>query len=498
MARIVVIGAGMGGMAAAARLRVKGHAVTVVEASDTHGGKLGTVRRDGFAFDTGPSLFTIPAVYRDLFLKTGAPLEDSVELVALDPGFTYRFADGSTLPMPGAGVGRGAAAMGEAFGGHAAEEWRTLMERAGQMWAVTRRPFLESPLTGAGDLIPLARDLRAVRTVAPWQTLRSMGRRTLGDWRARQVFDRYATYSGSDPRRAPAVLATIPYVEATFGAWHIAGGLRSLGDALATRLDERGVPIRLSTRATRILLSGERVSGVEVEGGEVLPADVVVANADASTVYGSLLGDRAPKDPVKRLARATPSLSGFVLLLAVEGRTPGLTHNNVWFPREYDREFDAIFGREPGPVDDPTIYACVPDDPAMRPEGSEAWFVLVNAPRHSDGGRVPGTIDWDAPGRAAAYADHVLARLAERGTDLRGRILWREVRTPADLERATGAPGGAIYGTSSNGARAAFLRPQNASPIPGLFLVGGSAHPGGGLPLVGMSAEIVANLVGRA
>ena len=495
MARIVVIGAGMGGMAAAARLRVKGHEVTVVEASDTHGGKLGTVRRDGFAFDTGPSLFTIPAVYRDLFLKTGASLEDSVELVALDPGFTYRFADGSTLPMPGAGVGRGAAAMGEAFGGHAAEEWRTLMERAGQMWAVTRHPFLESPLTGARDLIPLPRDLGAVRTVAPWQTLRSMGRRTLGDWRARQVFDRYATYSGSDPRRAPAVLATIPYVEATFGAWHIAGGLRSLGDALATRLDERGVPIRLSTRATRILLSGERVSGVEVEGGEVLPADVVVANADASTVYGSLLGDRAPKDPVKRLARATPSLSGFVLLLAVEGRTPGLTHNNVWFPREYDREFDAIFGREPGPVDDPTIYACVPDDPAMRPEGSEAWFVLVNAPRHSDGGRVPGTIDWDAPGRAEAYADHVLARLAGRGTALTGRVLWREVRTPADLERATGAPGGAIYGTSSNGARAAFLRPQNASPIPGLFLVGCSAHPGGGLPLVSISAEIVADLV---
>jgi phytoene dehydrogenase-like protein len=134
----------------------------------------------------------------------------------------------------------------------------------------------------------------------------------------------------------------------------------------------------------------------------------------------------------------------------------------------------------------------------MRPVDGEAWFVLVNAPRHSPGGRLPGTIDWDAPGLADSYADKVLASLAGRGTDLTGRILWRELRTPADLERATGAPGGAIYGTSSNGARAAFLRPQNASSVPGLFLVGGSAHPGGGLPLVGMSAEIVANLVGRA
>jgi phytoene desaturase len=498
VAKVVVIGAGMGGMAAAARLRVRGHDVTVVEASDTHGGKLGLYARDGFAFDTGPSLFTLPAVYRDLFLKTGAPLEDSVELVALDPGFTYRFADGSTLPMPGVGVGRGAAAMGDAFGGRAAEDWRRLQERAGRMWATTRRPFLESPLTGMRDLAPLARDLAAVRTVAPWQSLRRLGTTYLSDWRARQVLDRYATYSGSDPRRAPAVLATIPYVEATFGAWHLAGGLRTLGDALRQRLDDRGVTVRMSAPATRIVLSGGRVAGVEIDGEEVLAADVVVANADARTVYGPLLGDQAPAEPLRRLARATPSLSGFVLLLAVRGRTPGLTHNNVWLPRDYDAEFDAIFGRDPRPVDDPTVYACVPDDPAMRPEGHEAWFVLVNAPRHSPGGRERGTIDWDAPGLADAYADRVLATLADRGTDVRDRILWRHLRTPADLERATGAPGGAIYGTSSNGPRAAFLRPQNASPVPGLFLVGGSAHPGGGLPLVGLSAEIVAGLVGRA
>lgn len=498
MARVVVIGAGMGGMATAARLRVKGHDVTVIEAADTYGGKLGTYRRDGFAFDTGPSLFTIPAVYRDLFLKTGGPLEDHVDLVGLDVGFRYRFADGTTLPLPGVGAGRVAQVMGDVLGGTAEADWRALLERAGRMWATTRRPFLESPLTGMRDLVPLARDLGAVRTVAPWQSLRSLGRATLSDPRARQVLDRYATYSGSDPRRAPAVLATIPYVEATFGAWHIAGGLRSLADALAGRLEERGVPIRLATPATRIVVAGGRVSGVELAGGERLPADVVVANADARAVYGPLLGPDAPREPLRRLARATPSLSGFVMLLAVSGRTPGLSHNNVWFPAQYDPEFDAIFGRHPHPVDDPTIYACVPDDPAMRPEGHEAWFVLVNAPRHSPGGHGRGTIDWDEPGLADRYADQVLARLSARGTDLSGRLLWRVLRTPADLERATGAPGGAIYGTSSNGPRAAFLRPQNAAPISGLFLVGGSAHPGGGLPLVGMSAEIVATLVGRA
>lgn len=498
MARVVVVGAGMGGMAAAARLRVKGHEVTVLESGDTHGGKLGVLARDGFAFDTGPSLFTIPAVYRDLFLKTGGALEDSVELVALEPGFDYRFPDGTRLPMPGAGAGRAAEAMGDALGGRAADDWRALLARGGRMWATTRGPFLESPLTGARDLVPLARDLAAVRTVAPWLTLRGLGRRTLSDWRARQVLDRYATYSGSDPRRAPAVLATIPYVEATFGAWHIAGGLRRLGDALRERLDERGVVVRLGARVTRITVSGGRVSGVTLADGEHVPADVVIANADARHVYGDLLGDAAPRAPRRRLERATPSLSGFVLLLAVSGRTPGLAHNTVWFPGDYDAEFDAVFGRHPQPVADPTIYACVPDDPAMRPSDGEAWFVLVNAPRHSPGARASGTIDWDEPGLAERYADDVLQRLAARGMDLRDRVLWRELRSPADLERATAAPGGAIYGTSSNGPRAAFLRPQNAAPVPGLFLVGGSAHPGGGLPLVGMSAEIVAGLVGRA
>jgi phytoene dehydrogenase-like protein len=226
-----------------------------------------------------------------------------------------------------------------------------------------------------------------------------------------------------------------------------------------------------------------------------VPADVVVANADATHLYRDLLPRAVAGPALDRLARTTPSLSGFVLLLAVRGRTPGLRHHTVAFSADYDAEFDAIFGARPTPVDDPTVYVCAPDDPAMRPDADhESWFVLVNAPRHDP----QHGVDWDAPGLAERYADRVLTVLAARGLDVRDRLLWHEVRTPADLERATRAPGGSIYGTSSNGPRAAFLRPANASPVPGLFLVGGSAHPGGGLPLVGLSAEIVADLVGPA
>lgn len=491
---VIVIGAGAGGLATAARLASRGHRVTLLEQRDTFGGKLSTYRRDGFAFDTGPSLFTLPAVYRDLFLKTGGALEDAVDLQELEPAFGYRFADGSRAVLPGSGIGACANALGDALGGTAAEDWKKLMARASDMWRITRRPFLQSPLDGLHTLLPLATNLNDVRTIAPFTSLRSLGNKTLRDPRLVTLLDRYATYQGSDPRKAPAVLATVPYVEQVFGAWHLGGGLGTLADALVKRCEERGVTLRASVDVTRILLTDGRATGVELADGDRLAADVVVANADASLVYEHLLADDATaKRQTRRIKRTTPSLAGFVMLLAVKGSTPNIQHHNVWFPENYDDEFTSIFGRSPEPVSDPAIYACVPADPRMSPPGHEAWFILVNAPRHGT-----DAVDWNAPGLADRYADEVLARLAERGTDLRERVLWREVRTPADLERDVRAPGGSIYGTSSNGSRAAFQRPANRSPIPGLFLVGGSAHPGGGLPLVGMSAEIVADLIGPA
>jgi phytoene desaturase len=488
----------MGGMAVAARLAVKRHQVTVVEQSATYGGKVGSVERDGFVFDTGPSLLTIPAVYRELFNKTGGPLEASVDLVDLDPAFGYRFPDGVTVDMPGVDPGVCAHVLGQSLGGTAEADWRAFMARAAAIWQVTRRPFLEAPLTGARDLLPLARNVGDVRTVAPFTSLRTLSRRYLSDPRLRMLVDRYATYTGSDPRRAPAALATVPYVEQMFGAYHVAGGIRRLADALYERTLERGAAYRFSADVAEVVTTASGVSGVRLTDGEVLDADIVVANADATHLYRDLLHDPRGAEPARRLRRATPSLSGFVLLLAVRGRTPGLRHHNVWFPDDYDAEFDAIFGRDARPVDDPTVYVCAPDDDAMRPDADhESWFVLVNAPRHGTAAE-RGTVDWDAPGLAESYRDRVLAVMASRGFDVRDRLLWSEIRTPADLERSTRAPGGSIYGTSSNGPRAAFLRPANASPVPGLYLVGGSSHPGGGLPLVGMSAEIVADLVGRA
>ena len=496
MSTVIVIGAGAAGLATAARLAVKGHRVTVLEQADRVGGKLATYRRDGFAFDTGPSLFTLPAVYRDLFLKTGKALEEEVDLQPVEPAFGYHFADGAKVTMPGVDPARCARALGDGLGGRSAQDWRALMDRAARMWRLTRGPFLQAPLQGWKSLMPLAKPAD-VRTIAPWSSLRKLGESTLSDPRAVTLLDRYATYTGSDPRRAPAVLATVPYVEQQFGAWHLGGGLGTLAAALHRRCLERGVDVRTGVDVTAITTDTAGVTGVMADG-EHLGADIVVANADAGLVYGELLDDPRAKEPARHIRRTEASLAGFVLLLAVRGRTPGLLHHNVWFPQDYDAEFDAIFGPDPRPVEDPAIYVCAPDDPAMRPDTDhESWFILVNAPRHDPDDPRRG-VDWSSPTLAASYAERILTVLAQRGMDVRDRIEWMEIRTPADLEREARAPGGSIYGTSSNGARAAFARPANQSPVPRLFLVGGSTHPGGGLPLVGMGAEITAELIGRS
>jgi phytoene desaturase len=492
VASVVVIGAGVGGLAAAARLAAQGHRVELHERADTHGGKLGEYRRDGFTFDTGPSLLTLPQVFTDLFAATGGPAPLDFEPV--DPVCGYRFADGTRLEMPHdpAAV---PAALDAALGPGRGAAWQALYDRSARLWDLVGEPVLHRPLR-ARDLARFSTRLRDLQVIAPWRTLRGLGEALLPDPRLRAWFDRYATYSGSDPRRAPAALLTVPWVEQAFGSWYVRGGLRRLPEAVADRAVERGAVVRTGAAVTEVLVSGGRAAGVRLADGERLPADVVVCNADAAALYGRLLPRRAPVRRARSaLRRVEPSFSGFVLLLALDGRTPGLAHHTVLFPERYDAEFDALFGRggPKRPVQDPTVYVSAPDDPATRPDAtSESWFVLVNAPRHEPGSGV----DWDAPGVADGYADRVLAVLAERGLDVRHRVRWRVARTPADLERETGSPGGSIYGTSSNGARAAFLRPANAAPLPGLYLVGGSAHPGGGLPLVMLSAEIVAGLVG--
>lgn len=492
--RVAVIGAGMGGMCTAARLAKAGYEVTVFESSDRHGGKCRTEWIGNYAFDTGPSLLTLPAVYRDFFQRTGDVMGRVVELAPVSPSFDYRFADGSAVRFANLSRKATLSEIEKSFGTEPAQEWDQIMRQAEAMWDVSREPFIESELRSVRSLLKRPTLLRDLKIISPWKTLRDL---KLKDAHLRNILDRYATYSGSDPRVAPAVLASIAFVEEAFGAWHIKGGIGKLADAVYQRCLDRGVKFEFQAQVTQINHDGKSTTGITLADGRKLDYAIVVANADASMVYNKLITGKVKKLRKERanLAKADPSLAGFSLLLGLRPtETPtGLSHHNIFFPENYDAEFVDIFDRQQ-PVQDPTIYLCAPQDESMvRHPGHEAWFVLVNAPRHDESGNEG--FNWNDADFNHHYAMQIISSLEARGISIRDRLEVMEFRTPADLERSVAAPGGAIYGTSSNGARSAFMRAKNRSPLKGLYCVGGSAHPGGGLPLVGLSAEIVTQAI---
>ena len=471
--RIAVVGAGVGGLAAAIALAHAGHRITVFEQAAAPGGKCASVSRDGFRWDAGPSLLTMPQVFADLFAATGARLEQELELLRVEPVTRYTFADGSTVELS-ADLPRAIEAL-EAWSPGAGADWASFLGTCARMWTAS-----ESFLTGPPPWPPRRPELgaRASRpgdalSLRPWWTLRRLARAHARDPRLQQVIERFATYAGADPRRAPAALAVAGYVEHAFGAWYPRGGLYELVRALERRLDALGGELRLATPVERILVRDGRAWGV-LTGAGAVEADAVVTDVDEAVVRGRLLG-RA----VRR--RGPRSLSGLAVLLGLEGRTPDLPHHAIRFPADYDAEFDDVFTHR-RPARDPTVYVSAPSATDSTAAGGEAWFVLVNAPAVGD------AADWPAA------AEGLVDRLG-----VRDRVRTLVMRTPGDLERETGALGGAIYGAAPHGRIGGLRRPvQRVRGVAGLWLVGGTVHPGGGLPLVVLGAATAARDIGPA
>jgi phytoene desaturase len=489
--KIAVIGAGLGGLTAAARLAKRGHQVTIYERSEKIGGKCQTEWIDGYGFDTGPSLLTLPAVYRDFFMKTGGAVD--LGALSVDPAFEYNFADGTQIIFPNLSRHKTIEAIESFAGSESAREWKLLMERAEAMWQASRGDFVEKALPSTSQLLRRRNLLKDLSTIAPLSSLRRFTRNRLSDSRLRMIIDRYATYTGSDPRKVPAVLLTIAFVEEAFGAWHIAGGLGRLSELVADRCQKLGVEIKLKSGVKQINHGSGRVSGITLNSGEEISADYVISNVDSYLLYNEMVDHSIAKKERRAINATTPSLSGFSLLLglAQSEKRALKNHHTVFFPRNYDREFDQIF-IEQKPVADPTIYICSPNDPQMVPqEGCENLFILINAPRHNP----ESGWDWSDEKFVAAYGEKIIDLLEARGVTIRSRLVVKKFRSPLDIEKDYASAGGSIYGPSSNGIRAAFKRAPNKSQIPGLFSVGGSAHPGGGLPLVGLSGEIVADAI---
>ena len=503
MKKVIVIGAGMGGLAAAARLAKAGFEVEIFESGPRIGGKCRTEWFGDYAFDTGPTLLTLPAVFKDLFKKSGGRLEREVKLSPIDPAFKYFFTDGTELTFPNLDLQKILHEMDTTLGKRSGDDWHNIMQRAEAMWDASRNSFIEAEMPTRLSLMKNKNLLRDLRIIAPWSSLSKIVRKYSDDERIHKIVERYATYTGSDPRKAPAVLLTIAFMETTFGAWHVEGGIGNLATALGHRCDELGISIHLNTPVEKILTENGKVIGVVVNG-EKNYADAVVANADADLVYNALLSPsekraRSERAKVNKVKRHDKSLSGFSLYLGLNNSLvsdshalPRLAEHNVFFPKFYEDEFDDIFSSQI-PVRDPAIYICAPHDKAMvrgdNSDQKEAWSVLVNAPRHDP----QGGYDWSKNPRE--YAELLISKLDSLGLRVSERLEVLEFRSPADLEHTFQAPGGSIYGAATHGANSVFRRAANRSPIDGLYLASGSAHPGGGLPMVTIGGELVAEAI---
>jgi phytoene dehydrogenase-like protein len=435
MARVVVIGGGYGGLASAARLAKLGHDVTLLEAGDRLGGAIGYVEQDGFRWDSGPTSTVLPAVMRDLFRKSGRALEKEIELVPVEPVRQHRFPDDDVvLDLPGGSRGGQIAAMDEAFGDGQGAKWAAYVETFADDWEALRRDWLERPFSAEHA------SKHTMALLSTRMTMHKVLQKTFKDERLRDVASYQMTLEGHDTRNVPAWMGMWSYVEQRFGSWTVPGGMGSIADALAARLETRGVTVLLSTPALDLELSGGRVVGVRTESGTV-DADHVVCAIDP-----------------RRLPTLAPSV---------------------------DRTMPAI----PPVISHIGVVGQVPDLPAEVVLHGDPMLVL-----RTDGTAPSGAHAWTVLGRGR-LAEDIVTALQRGGIRVRDQVEVRVDRSPRELVQEWG---GSPYGVLWQGRNTVTRRLGPRTPIENVYLAGAHATPGAGLPSVGLSAALVAQVIGPA
>jgi phytoene desaturase len=474
----IVVGAGIGGLSAAITLAAAGRRVLVLEAHSRAGGKADVCELDGVEVDTGPSVLTLPEVFQQLIASAGLDPQRELGLRRLSPAFRYVYADGVSLDLhhrPDDTL----KSVSSALGADAARELSQFMRYAEGIWSAAAPVFVFGPAPSVGGMLRGGLGtLGAVLRIDPLSNMRDAIARRVRSPHLRMLLERYATYNGSDMRRAPATLNCISHVELALGGFGVEGGIAALVRALERAARALGVVFRFGTRVQQVCMRGAQVCGVRVDDG-TFEAPVVVMNADVAHV----LRDLVPARPIltNPALGIEPSMSGYNAIYRVR-RRPRVPHT-VLFPRDYAAEFADIFDRDTPPRE-PSVYVCAQEACHGRSgwAAHEALYVMANAPAEPHGGARPAAI-WTEL-RAAVHARLLQAGLVEPDAEL----LWE--RTPTDLARRFPRSRGSIYGAASNGRSAAFQRPKNVVPgVRGLYLASGSAHPGGGLPLAAQSGR---------
>ena len=484
--RVVVVGAGIGGLVSALLLACRGLDVTLVEAAATPGGKMRQVRVDGVAVDSGPTVFTMRWVFDQILADVGSSLDSLLTITPL--GVLARHAwrgHAPTLDLH-ADVQRSADAIAAFSSPAEARRFLAFCAQARRLYDTLEGPYIRSErptlASMAGDLGP--RGLALLAGLGPLANLWAALSRHFHDPRLQQLFGRYATYCGSSPWQAPATLMLVAQVELD-GVWAVQGGMHAVAQALAGLAQQRGAVLRYGQAVEQILVQGGRASGVRLADGSVLPADSVVFNGDAGALAAGLLGPA--------VARAAPEVpasqrSLSAVTWSMHARASGfpLVRHNVFFDNDYRSEFDDIFRRRALPQQG-TVYVCAQDrdDTAADPGTHERLLCLVNAPADGD------TRPFDAS-ETDPCEHRSLALLRQCGLTLQAQKHQVVRTTPQDFHRLFPGTGGSLYGPATHGWMSAFKRPASSSRVPGLYLAGGSVHPGPGVPMAAMSGRLAA------
>ncbi len=487
--RVTIVGAGVGGLACAIDLAARGLDVTVLERAATPGGKMREVEVGGARIDAGPTVFTMRWVFEELFERAGRSFASDVRVHKAEVLARHAWSADERLDLF-ADPARSADEIGRLSGAAEAKRFLQFCDSARDIYTTLERPFLRGSRPNPVTLVSRAglRGLGGLWRIRPFATMWQALGDHFQDPRLRQLFGRYSTYCGASPFQAPATLMLVAHVEQD-GVWLVDGGMHRLAQVLAQTARAAGATLRYGTEVRSITTDGRGVRAVETASGERIEADAVVVNADASALGAGLFGE-----DLRKATPATPpaarSLSAMTWLLSA--RTSGfpLSRHNVFFSRDYRAEFDAIF-RDRRTPDEPTVYVCAQDRDDvgnMATPGPERMLCLVNAPPTGDREAYP-------PERVHAVEQAAFAVLSRCGleVDLAGGA--GTCVTPAEFHRLFPATGGALYGRASHGWLASFQRPGARTRVPGLYLAGGSTHPGPGVPMAALSGGQAAQAV---
>jgi phytoene desaturase len=495
--RIGVIGGGLGGLAAACTLAARGYRVMLFERNEWLGGKAAVVEGAGFRFDAGPTIVTMPSTLRRLFAEAGRRMEDYLELVRLDPQWRCFFDDGSVLNL-NQDTDLMAATLEEfAPGTHSGRGYRDFIRLSRRLDDISQRNFFYKPIGGLRDMIDFKAsfDPKLLGDVLAMRLGRSVAgtvRAFNPDPRVAQMVDHFTQYVGSSPYGSPAVLCGIAHMQHAEGVWYPLGGTRAVPVALEKLARELGVEFRLNTGIEKILTHRGAVTGLRTRHGEELPLAAVVSNCDSVRTHRELLNGRVGAK-FERRRPYEAACSGVVLYLGLRQRYEHLAHHDFVFSRDPEEEFDFIYEKgEPAP--DPTCYLAATSvtEPGTAPAGGEALYVLVHMPY------LRPHHDWKK--MLPACRQVILEKLKRTGhmPDLEERIVFERTLTPQDIHDRYHVLHGAIYGLASHGRFLGAFKPGNRSPdLRGLYLAGGAAHPGPGMPMVLMSGWIAADALDK-